>query len=65
MEISTALSTVFQLMANADFVAQKRLCCRFFRFQLIVESDTGSFWLDVSGASNITKFLLTIFNFDE
>jgi hypothetical protein len=35
----------------------ERQCCRFLRFQLIVEPDLGAFYLDVSGPSGTSQFL--------
>lgn len=52
------------LMAIAHIIAQERICCRFLRFQLIAEPDTGSLWLQVSGPGETPKFLLEMFGFN-
>jgi hypothetical protein len=53
------------LMVIAQVMAQERLCCRFLQFKLIAEPDMGSIWLEVSGLNDNTRFLLTLFGFDE
>ena len=52
------------LVEIAHVIAQEQLCCRFLQFQLIIEPDAGSLWLDVSGANNMPQFLLEMFGFD-
>ena len=35
----------------------ERQCCRFLRFQLMVEPDLGPIWLEVTGPAGTTEFL--------
>lgn len=58
-------SSTENLMAIAHVIAKERLCCRFLRFQLIAEPDTGPLWLEVSGPNDTPQFLLEMFGFGE
>jgi hypothetical protein len=37
------------LLAIAEFVANERLCCPFFEFEIAVERDGGAVWLRITG----------------
>src|SRR5687768_9818488 len=45
------------LSAIAETVNAERHCCRFLRFQITVDPDGGSMWLDVTGPSGTREFL--------
>lgn len=53
------------LTTVAEVIAKERLCCRFLRFQLTIEPDSGPLWLEVTGPNNSAKFLLDMFGFDQ
>jgi hypothetical protein len=41
----------------ADVIDAERRCCRFLRFQLILEPDAGAFTLEVTGPTGTVAFL--------
>lgn len=41
----------------AAFIANERLCCPFFRFELIAEPDGGPFWLQLTGPEGVKELL--------
>lgn len=41
----------------ARAIENERRCCRFFRFQMVVEPDLGPVWLEVSGPPGTREFL--------
>lgn len=45
------------LPAIARVVDAERQCCRFLRFQVTIEPDGGSIWLDISGPAGTGEFL--------
>lgn len=45
------------LTALVAMVEAERQCCRFLRFQIIVEPDGGPIWLDVTGPEGTREFL--------
>lgn len=49
------------LMAIAQVIDKERVCCRFLEFRLVVEPDTGPFWLEVSGHNNTHQLLFELF----
>ena len=46
----------------ADLVNLERQCCLFLRFNIIVEPDNGSIWLELTGPEGTKDFLTSIFN---
>lgn len=54
-----AESTV--LKQAAEFIANERLCCPFFRFELVVEPGGGPFWLRLTGAEGVKAFVAAEF----
>lgn len=46
----------------AEFIVYERLCCPFFNFELIVESDTNRMWLNLRGQNGIKEFIGSEFN---
>ena len=51
------LPTSQVLALVGQVIDAERQCCRFLRFQLIVEPDLGPVWLDVSGPPGTSEFL--------
>lgn len=51
-------------MAIAQVIDKERVCCRFLEFRLIIEPDTGPFWLEVSGRNDTPQLLLALFTTD-
>lgn len=43
--------------ALAAYVANERLCCPFFRFELVVEPGQGAVWLRLCGAPEVKAYL--------
>jgi hypothetical protein len=43
--------------ALAAYVANERLCCPFFRFELVVEPRQGAVWLRLCGTSEVKAYL--------
>lgn len=41
----------------SSFIKTERLCCDFFEFSLIVESDSEFMWLTLSGPDGVTEFI--------
>jgi hypothetical protein len=48
------------LGAIAAMIDAERRCCRFMRFQLTVEPDSGPVWLDVTGPAGTREFLSSL-----
>ena len=48
------------LSAITQTIDRERQCCRFLRFELIVEADGGPIWLTVSGPDGTQSFLRDI-----
>jgi hypothetical protein len=46
---------IFALIART--VDAERECCRFLRFQIIVEADGGPMWLELTGPSGTREFV--------
>ena len=55
-------STDDMLPAIARTVDVERQCCRFLRFQVIVEPDGGPIWLDLTGPAGTREFLAAMFD---
>jgi hypothetical protein len=45
------------LLATAEFVANERLCCPFFEFEITVERADGPVWLRMTGAGEAKRLL--------
>lgn len=45
------------LLALAEFVANERLCCPFFGFEITVERDGGPAWLRITGEGEAKRVL--------
>jgi uncharacterized Fe-S cluster-containing protein len=45
----------------ADFVRFERSCCPFLKFKIIIESNNGDIWLEMTGARGTKDFLSTLF----
>jgi hypothetical protein len=41
----------------AAFIANERLCCPFFRFELVVEPGGEPFWLKLTGQEGVKEFV--------
>ena len=46
------------ILRLAEFISLERLCCPFFNFALIVESENGPLWLKLTGRDEVKQFLL-------
>ncbi len=49
------------LQQAAAFIANERLCCRFFRFELEVEPGGGPVWLRLRGQEGVKAFIAAEF----
>lgn len=45
------------LMQIAAFIANERLCCPFFRFEVVVEPGGEIFWLRLTGQEGVKEFV--------
>jgi hypothetical protein len=45
----------------ARTVEAERECCRFLRFQIVVEPDGGPIWLELTGPSGTREFVSALF----
>lgn len=52
------------ILDTAEFIVYERLCCPFFNFELMVESDINRLWLSLRGQSGIKEFLRSEFNIE-
>ena len=43
-----------------DVIEAERRCCRFLRFEILVEPDEGPIWLSLSGPPGTREFLSTL-----
>jgi hypothetical protein len=50
------------LMTAVKTIDAERQCCRFLRFELIVEPDAGHVWLEVTGPEGTKEFIATLLN---
>jgi hypothetical protein len=50
------------LAAVVEAINLERMCCRFLRFQLTVEQDTGPIWLELTGPTGTVEFLESLTN---
>ncbi len=41
----------------ADFIANERLCCPFFDFELKLERENGPLWLGITGREGVKPFI--------
>lgn len=49
------------LTKTAEFIANERLCCPFFGFDLRLEPNNGALWLHITGSDGIKPFILAEF----
>ena len=49
----------------AEFIVYERLCCPFFNFELVIESDTNRMWLNLRGQNGIKVFIRSEFNLED
>src|SRR5215510_761707 len=45
------------ILLVSEFIARERLCCPFFRFELIAEQESGPLWLRLRGREGVKKFI--------
>ena len=45
------------ILLVSEFIARERLCCPFFRFELIAEQENGPLWLRLRGREGVKKFI--------
>jgi hypothetical protein len=45
------------LVGVAEFVGRERLCCPFFRFEIVVEANGGPIWLRLTGGEQVKTFV--------
>jgi len=48
------------LTAAAKTIDAERQCCRFLKFVLTVEPDSGDMWLEMTGPEGTAEFLATV-----
>lgn len=41
----------------AAYIADERLCCPFFRFEIAIEPEGGPLWLRITGGAGVKEFL--------
>jgi hypothetical protein len=49
------------LKQAAAFIANERLCCPFFRFELVIEPGGEPFWLRLTGGEGVKQFIAAEF----
>jgi hypothetical protein len=45
------------ILLLSEFIARERLCCPFFRFELIAEQEDGPLWLRLRGREGVKEFI--------
>jgi hypothetical protein len=45
------------ILLVSEFIARERLCCPFFRFELIAEQEGGPLWLRLRGREGVKEFI--------
>jgi hypothetical protein len=45
------------LLKTAEFMANERLCCPFFGFNLMIEPEGGAVWLHLTGPAGVKPFI--------
>jgi hypothetical protein len=45
------------ILLVSEFIARERLCCPFFRFELIAEQENGPLWLRLRGREGVKEFI--------
>src|SRR5262245_38000275 len=45
------------ILLLSEFIARERLCCPFFRFELIAEQEDGPLWLQLRGREGVKEFI--------
>ena len=45
------------ILLVAEFIARERLCCPFFRFELVAEQEDGPLWLRLRGREGVKEFI--------
>jgi hypothetical protein len=53
------------ILDAAEFIVYERLCCPFFNFELIIETDTNRLWLNLRGQQGIKEFIRSEFNIED
>ena len=47
------------ILLVSEFIARERLCCPFFRFELVAEQEDGPLWLRLRGREGVKEFIKT------
>ena len=45
------------ILLVSEFISRERLCCPFFRFELIAEQEDGPLWLRLRGREGVKEFI--------
>jgi hypothetical protein len=45
------------ILLVSEFIARERLCCPFFRFELIAEQEDGPLWLRLRGREGVKELI--------
>ena len=45
------------ILLVSEFIARERLCCPFFRFELVAEQEDGPLWLRLRGREGVKEFI--------
>jgi hypothetical protein len=45
------------ILLVSEFIARERLCCPFFRFELVAEQEGGPLWLRLRGREGVKEFI--------
>ena|SRR5882672_502616 len=45
------------ILLISEFIARERLCCPFFKFELIAEQEDGPLWLRLRGREGVKEFI--------
>src|SRR5262249_5907486 len=45
------------ILLVSEFIARERLCCPFFRFELVAEQENGPLWLRLRGRDGVKEFI--------
>ena len=48
------------ILLVSEFILRERLCCPFFRFELIAEQEDGPVWLRLRGREGVKEFIKAV-----
>lgn len=45
------------ILLVSEFMARERLCCPFFKFEMVIEPEDGPLWMRLHGAAGVKDFI--------